>query len=228
MLHGEWEFRVQGAYFAKVWDPDRMVSAVGPKGDVEALLGIDFGDRPGKQVEYLILADEHHVSGLPMLYVWDEYVAPPGRELPEHDADGALAMLDRAGLRWLDLRSAMADRPHKAGRGDQKSAKDMQAAVAKRLGIEYSAVQPPIRVAKAGAGRGAGSVGTRSRWLHQHMARGLVRVHPRCKRLIEAAPKYSPWSDDQWKDPFDALLYGVDRYTFAARPRGARQVVGIH
>lgn len=228
VIHGEWEFRLEGAYFEKVWDPARMVTESPPTGDYEELLGIDFGDRPGKQIVLYILVDEHGgARGHPHVHVEDGYVGVTGRETNEDDAEGTLRMLKRHRSKWASLRGAMADRAHKAGRGDQKSATDLARAIAAELGLELHQLDPPIRVAKRGRGRGAGSVTTRSRWLHGQMARGNFTVHPRCKRLIEAIPKYSPWSDDDWKDPLDALLYGLDRYVYAAERRSSGRSVDV-
>lgn len=220
VVHGGWEFRSEGAYFAKVWDPSRMVTEALPTSEVEAVLGIDFGDRPGKQVILLILVDERGGQGNPGIYVLDEYVAQREGATVEDDARGALAMLHRHGWAWSELKYVLSDRDHKAGRHDKKGAGELQAAVAAQLGLEFRQVNPPVHVAKRGEGRGGGSVSTRSGWLHQQMARGNVAVHPRCKLLIDALPKYRPDQDNQYKDRVDALVYGLDRYTY----RGFRRV----
>lgn len=224
-LDGGWEFRTEGGYFASVWDPARMVTENPPTGEYEELLGIDLGDRPGKQyVGYILVDETGGARGYPHVHIEDEYVGETGRETNEDDAIATLRMLKRHRSKWASLRSAMSDRAHKAGRGDQKSATDLARAIAAELGLTLEQLEPPIRVAKRGRGRGAGSVSTRSRWLHGQMARGNVTVHPRCKRLIEAIPKYSPWVDDDWKDPLDGVLYGLDRYIYATQRRTGRVV----
>ena len=225
VIHGEWEFRTEGGYLATAWDPTKMIRPTPPSTAVETLIGIDIGDRPGKQIVLLVLVDEHHPSGHPYVYVWDEYVAVTGRETPEDDARGILGMLRRNNTSWSDLKYALSDRAHKAGTGEQKSAKDLQAQVAKILGIPYRLLKPAVWVAKEGEGRGAGSVLTRSRWLFHQMVRGNIAVHPRCKRLIEAIPKYSPFSDDDWKDPIDALVYGLDRYIYSRIRTGPKPAI---
>lgn len=225
VIHGEWEFRTEGAYFEKVWNPARMVVESMPRGDWAEHLGIDFGDQPGKQIGLYILVDPTGGrGGHPRVHVEDEYVGTTGRETNEDDARGILRMLRERGTKWSKLDGVMSDREHKAGRGDQKSAGDLQRAVAEQLELEFHQVKPAVRVAKRGRGRGSGSVRTRSRWLHGVMARGNFTVHKRCERLRAALPKYSPWNDDEWKDPLDALLYGVDKYIYAAErgSRGAR------
>lgn len=221
VIHGGWEFRLEGAYFEKVWNPAKMVREA-PLGEYEELLGIDFGDQPGKQIVLYIMVDEGGGNrGYPHIHVEDEYIGLTGRETNEDDAIGVLKMLARNRTKWAALKSAMADRAHKAGRGDQKSATDLARAIARELRIDFRALNPPIWVAKRGRGRGAGSVLTRSRWLHGQMARGNFTVHPRCQRLLASIPKYSPWSDDDYKDPLDGLVYGVDRYIYAPQKRAA-------
>lgn len=224
VIHGEWEFRLDGAYLSKVWHPERMITTRPPAGNYEIELGIDFGDRPGKQVILDIrVAEGLGRGGHPLIYVNHEYIGSTGYETPEDDARGVLNLLAQSQCEWRDLRGAFSDRAHKAGRPDTKSANDLAKAISKQLGLaDWRDLDPPIRVAKRGRGRGAGSVGTRSRWLHSQIARGNFFVNPRCKRLIEALPKYNPWRDDDYKDPIDALVYGLDRYIYQAlRPGGA-------
>jgi hypothetical protein len=222
VIHGEWEFRQEGAYLAKVWRPDRMILETPPDLQYEVEIGIDFGDAPGKQIILDIrVADGAGAGGYPYVFVLSEYVGETGHETPEDDARGLLAMLARSRTSWSEVHSASADRVHKAGRPDKKSAQELQKAIAAELGLgNWKLLDPPVRVAKRGAGRGAGSLGTRSRWLHAQMARGNVAIHPRCTRLLEAIPKYSPWKDNDWKDPLDALVYGLDRYIYSGLRRG--------
>lgn len=223
VIHGEWEFRQEGAYLAKVWHPERMILERPPDYEYECEIGIDFGDRPGKQIILDIrVADGAGVGGYPYIYVIGEYIGRTGYETPEDDARGLLEMLARSRTSWSEVRGANADRVHKAGRPDKKSAQELQQALARQLGLtDWKQLDPPVRVVKRGMGRGKGSVGTRSRWLHAQMARGNLAVHPRCQRLIEAIPRYSPWKDNDSKDPLDALVYGLDRYIYAGAVRSA-------
>lgn len=224
-IHGEWETRSVDGYFDGAWDPTRMVHDRIPTGDVRLVLGIDHGDRPGKQCVYLIAVDEQHASGHPDVYVLDEYVGTLGTETPEDDARGVIAMLRRSGLGWSDLHRAMGDRVHKPGKGQQKSNTDLGAQIAKQLRVPE--LRPPILTAKRGEGRGNGSVGIRSRWLHQQMVRGLFAVHPRCARLVESIPRYTG-RDDDWKDPIDAIVYGLDPYVYGTwRARVVRSTLRV-
>lgn len=211
ILDGDWETRYQGAYFDGAWKGQGLVDSHihtrAPRGTVRVCIGIDHGHRPGKQVIYIILVDEEHVSGHPNVYVLDEYVDEGGAALPERDARGLLSMLDRHGMTWSSVDHAFGDRVHLPGSGSQKSNRDLQVQIAKILKISPDDVHPPIRTVKKGAD--SRSVG--ERWLYQAMVRGTFGVHPRCRRLIEAIPKYTG-RDDEWKDPIDALRYGLSPY----------------
>lgn len=223
VIDGEWEFRAEGAYFEGAWDPLRMVHPNPPTCEVRVMLGIDHGDRPGKQVAVLIVVDEEHggIGGHPYMYVIDEYVAHAGHSLPEDDARGILAMIRRHGWEWKDVSKALGDRPMSVGRGQQKSNRDLQAQLAKLVGVPRDSLRPRIDTAKRGEGRGAGSVGQRSRWLHQQMARGKFEVHPRCETLIAALPKYIGTPTDPAKDIVDAIVYGLDPYVYGQWKKGA-------
>lgn len=225
VIHGEWEFRQEGAYLSKVWTPERMLVERAPAYEYETEIGIDWGDRPGKQIVLDIrVAESAGAGGYPYIHVFNEYVGVSGNETPEDDARGVLDMLASSGVSWSEVRGAHADRAHKAGRPDTKSAQELSRALAHLLGLrDWRSLSPPIRVAKRGQGRGKGSLVTRSRWLHSQMARGNVTIHPRCKRLIEAIPKYTPWKDNDYKDPIDALVYGLDRYIY----QGVRHAAAV-
>ncbi len=220
-VHGEFEFRLEGAYFEKVWNATQMVADEPPDVAMEAVIGIDFGDRPGKFVAHLMFVDEvNQGTGRPFVYVADSYVATTGRETIEDHAKAILKMLRKHRWKWHELKYVLSDRDHKAGRADVISAWKLQAAIAAELGLDPRALSPQILIAKRGEGRGDGSVGTRSGWLHEQMAHGNFAVDKRCERLIEAIPKYSPFRpDEEWKDQIDAVVYGLDRYTYADRRR---------
>jgi hypothetical protein len=189
-----------------------------------ACLGIDHGSRPGKQTAVLMLVREHE-DGVG-IYVLDEYVDRAGTATPADDASGILAMLHRHRLQWRDLHSAYGDRVHMQGRAEQKSNKDLGVQIAKQLRVPFSDLAPGIRTAKRGAGRGSGSAETRSRWLYHRIVRDAFLVHPRCTRVLEAIERYT-LRDDDFKDPIDAIVYGLDPFTFRGPARGHGGVVVV-
>lgn len=215
-LDGEWETRYQGAYFDGAWRgpnaADSHVHANIPRGSAKVCIGIDYGHKPGKQVAYLVLVFEQHVSGYPYIYVLDEYVDKEGSALPEKHARGILAMLERnrvgsRKLSWRHVDYATGDRPHDVGRGSQLSNKDLMVAIGKVLGVYWRDLLPRIRTVS----KFEQSVDAGERYLYQAMQRGNFGVHPRCERLIDSIPKYCR-VDDGPKDPIDALRYAIMPY----------------
>lgn len=217
VIDGEWETRSLDRYFAvfRHGGAQSHVHDRVPTWDVDLVLGVDHGSAPGKQIAVLLCVwqDDEQVH----VYVLDEYTDASGTATPAGDARGILSMLERHGLSWADLAFAGGDRVHLPGRAEQKSNKDLQAQVARLLGCAPDAVQPPIRTAKRGTGRGAGSVQTRSRWLyHRMLEEDGFAVHPRCARVVEAMSRYD-LRDNEFKDPVDAIVYGLDPWIFARR-----------
>lgn len=238
VIHGEWEMRSMGRYFdCFISMPDAPGAHVHdriPLGRLTVCLGIDHGDRPGKQIALLVVVappkKERDPKGNwrevpPQVYVLDTYEDTAGSALPEDDARGILDMLRRHGMQWASLDHARGDRVHRPGTGAQKSNKDLQAQIAKRMRIPSPDLRPPIRTAKRGEGRGAGSVMVGSRWLYHQMVRdGGFGIHPRNARLIKALDNYDPVVDDDNKDPVDALRYALDGFIFGQWKPGSTVV----
>jgi hypothetical protein len=234
-IHGEWEMRSVERYFVHFREGggDSHVHRRIPTVEVDLCLGIDHGSKPGKQIAVLIAVWRDESRGPWRIYVVDEYTDATGRATPRDDARGVLKMLDRSGIRWDELSFCGGDRVHDPGSAQQKSNRDLAAAVAaelERRGDKATDAElfPPIRTIKRGQGRGAGSVGVRSRWLfHRTCEDGGFGVHSRCVRVIGAMQRYD-LRDTEWKDPIDAIVYGVDPYIFGAGlpARGARVELG--
>ena len=221
VLDGEWEYRVKGNWFDGAWDERAMVHANLPEGNVKIWLGIDYGNRPGKQCAYLGCQWTNR-AGQDCVYVLDEYCDETGTAVTEDDAKGVLEMLKRNNIGWhpptkkdpngLDF--AHGDRVHMQGSAQQKSNNDLMKALCKLLRRQPRTLMPPIETVKRGEGRNQGSPMVGSRWLFALMVKGRFGVNPRCKRLIAAIPKFHPKKDDDNKDPIDALRYGLDPWVF--------------
>lgn len=216
VVHGEWEFRALEAYFAKSWNPATMIrDASGRTGAAHIVLGIDWGDAPGKQMLVLALVYEQP-SEHPMVFVLDELDDPDGIETPEVTADRLVEMLARHGLTWADLDFVGADREHMPRTARSRGASSLALALQRKLRLRsVRDLKPPISTVKRGPGRGAGSATKRAKWLHYQMIRGKFAAHPRCVRVIEAIPLFKLGEDDGMKDPLDAVFYGLDPWTFA-------------
>lgn len=215
-IHGEWEMRLAARYFTTFVSsgPGSHVTRAVPDVDMEPLIGIDHGHRPGKQVAYLVGVWRREDG--PCVAVLDEYCDEVGTASPEDDARGVLAMLERQGWTWQrDLKAANGDRVHMPGKEGKKSNRDLQAHIARVLRVAPDALSPRIDTSKHGEGRGRGSVEVGEKWLFHLMGRpGAFSVHPRCKRLIDALDKYT-MADDDYKDPIDALRYALAPFIFA-------------
>jgi hypothetical protein len=218
VIHGEWPGDdVSGAYFAGAWDPEQMVWDAIAGDDDDLVLGIDHGDRPGKQYAVLLAVDD--TGEMPVVHALDEYVDETGRASPADDARGILAMLSRHGADWSRLKFAGGDRVHLPGTGAQKSNRDLEAQIAKLLRVPQRGLRPQIRTVKAGEGRGAGAPSVGCRWLWQTMTGRRFTVHPRCKRLLTALPRFvlRPGLDDEHKDAVDGVRYALDPWIFRRR-----------
>lgn len=222
VVHGEWEFRALGAYFDGAWDPGRLVYRASIAPTDKLILGIDHGDRPGKQVAVLLAVDDRGED--PVVHLVDLYRDVKGLASPKDDARGILAMLAHHGVTWDRLRFAGGDRVHLPRSGRQKSNRDLAYQLAKLLGVRE--LSPPIYTIKRGPGRGAGSLSIGSRWLFHAMVAGRFSVSPEVEFALEAIPRYTLDDDDKgYKDVVDAVRYGLDRYIFAKmRPMGRQDL----
>lgn len=225
VVHGEWETRSVDRYFSQFRDGggDAHVHARVPEEEVDLALGIDHGSRPGKQIAVLMAVWRDRPDRPWRVYVVDEYTDPTGQATHADDARGILAMLGRHSVRWRDLSFAGGDRVHEQGTPNQKSNRDLMGALRRELvrmdqldpGAEIS---PQVRTIKRGTGRGHGSVGVRSKWLyHRTCEAGGFGLHPRCKRVIAALSRYD-LRDNEWKDPIDAVVYGLDPWIYGSGP----------
>lgn len=211
-VHGEWEFRLGGAYFDRAWDESKLVYDAAIEDTDHLVLGIDHGDRPGKQVAVLMAVDDR--GELPSVHVVDHYRDEVGLASPLEDARGILDMLTRHRIPWSRLKFAGGDRVHLPGSARQKSNRDLAAQLRKLLGVRQ--LSPEIRTVKRGEGRGQGSLRVGMRWLFHAMVAGRFSVAPRCEHLIQAGPKVQLLDDDDgYKDLFDAIRYGLDSWIFA-------------
>jgi hypothetical protein len=220
VLDGRWEERGVDRYFDCFVQRQGLasshVSEKVPTGKFQLCLGIDHGDRPGKQIALLIAVQEID-SRYVRVWVLDEYVDDTGQAQPEQDAQGILDMLGRWGWGWENLDFAMGDRVHLPKSDRRKSNRDLTQHLCDLLRVR--SLKPRIFTAKRGEGRGKGSVGVGARWLYLAMARpGAFSVQPRCKRFIEACNAWKgPGPDSPEKDPIDAARYGLDKYIFGNR-----------
>jgi phage terminase large subunit-like protein len=213
VLHGEWECRVQGRYFAAFSDVAHVSDEL-PQGKVQLRFGVDHGDgRNFSQAAYLCAVrtgeDHDHV------WVLDEYIAD-GSTTSRQDAAGVWDMLRRNGMGWHSIDKAHGDRSW-AGKQGATSRKDnakLMQELSRMVGAAGE-LRPRIKTVKRGQGRGRHSIDAGGRYLHQLMVTpGAFTVHPRCERLIQSLNRWD-YTDSEWKHAIDALRYALDDRIFA-------------
>jgi phage terminase large subunit-like protein len=177
VIGGAWEADSLDRYFAS-WDPS-MVSEDMPTGEVEIGLGIDHGEDAGKECA-LLIAVERSDRQHPRIWFLDEYVSP-GHTGIDADAMAILDMIERAGLQPEAVDVAVGDH-NSAGKSQAGYGINalMTESLARQCGRPESS--PPFRIGPAR--KGPGSVIYTSRLLHAAMVKGDLKVHPRCKNLV--------------------------------------------
>jgi hypothetical protein len=214
VVHGEWDVRAVDRYYThwtgQIGDP--------PDADLWTATGFDHGSAPGKQCCVLVQVLDRGPMEYPHVYVLAEWSDETGRQTPRGDARATLDMLRRWGLTWAHLDDACGDR---ALTYSKKPAKRSNAILARWLGklTGKSRLHPPIRTAKRGMGRGAGSADIRRRWLHYLTVEQLLTVHPSCERVLQALDTWDGTDRHPAKDVLDALFYALDRWTFSRTKR---------
>lgn len=223
VINGGWDEVVTDGRFSDTFSESKHVHDFTLDGKEVLSLGLDHGSQAFTETGLLVAVDERHEY--PHVYVVDEYVAPENSP-PEDDARAVLAMLARHRLTWSQLKRVTGDITHYGGRGriNRKSNKDLAYELAREMKLaKGQALKPPIWTAKTGAGSNPrGSIYRGENWLHRALLRdGQLTIHPRCKNLREAMPKYRGGSTDPYGHLVDALRYGLDHWINRGQTRTA-------
>lgn len=225
-LDGEWEYRSTDRIFT-AWDPDSMISADLPEGEVDLVFGMDHGEGDFREAAVLACVE---TGEYPRVHVIDEYFSD-GRTTTAQDAEGVADMFRRNGLRWSDLSSARGDKPT-TGKIGRKSNLELSAELSRvfrRWGhlVRNQELKPPIWTAKTGTlGVGNKTLWRGCEWLHRAMVRRDFAVHPRCTRLIESIEKWAGETTSEYKDAIDALRYATWNYAIRGNLRLDRNELG--
>jgi hypothetical protein len=239
LLDGEWEFRSVGRAF-HMFDATRHVKPPPVAVEEEHLVaGLDHGGDVireringkrtmllGRQCAILAVVQRWPGETHPRVHVLD-CVRATRETTPDEDAEAFLEMLRRNGEEWSSLDRVLGDRVHMAGSAKRKGNRDFQVAMSKRLKLRGpDALVPPVRTAKRGTGRGAGSVNQGCRWLmHRMIEPNGFSISPQATGLIEALLHWDLTPNSPWKDPIDALRYALDEEIFGAQ--AARQLLTL-
>lgn len=211
--HGDWRESASGAYY-QLWTGKDTEPTKDQWLNGRLLLGIDHGDRPGKQVAVLCLMAEPGPLEQPYLWVLDEYRPSVGNTTSEEDAAGILSMLRRWGWSWSNLHYACGDRDHRAQTANAKGNSRLARHLIAQLGFNNEVLKPRLNNAKQGEDRGAGSLAARARSLHDVVAKDRLFVLPTAPSVRASLLNWDGESDDHWKDPLDALFYALNEWTF--------------
>ena len=224
VCHGEWEFKAVDRMFTAFTDAMVGTARPPPGVAVHVRLGMDHGDKVGKQYGVLLFLLPGPTPDQDEVWCVDE---TPETEHSTEFADAAevLAMLSRSGLTWAQVDEATGDRSYERG-STKKSNADLQRAIARHLRQPSDKIVQ-IRTAKRTIDTGRQSVDQGIRYLHRLMCGGRFHVHPRCARLSEALKRWDGrqkqsrstgkgvFVDSYFKDPIDAVRYGLESRVFA-------------
>lgn len=213
-LDGEWERRTEGQFF-KCFDPHRHISTLLPNVSLEWFLGIDFASADRELGMAAVLTGvqtylDDKKRKQTKLFVLDEIVLP-GTSSMETFATAIIKAIEERGLQWRDLDGVFADNPVKS-RYVTASKIELGKWIARLIGVSHETMRPRILSAKEGLGGGgvtARSKDQRCRWLYGEISADRVRVHPRCKTVIEGLDKWDYGDRHPLKDALDALMYGL-------------------
>jgi phage terminase large subunit-like protein len=214
VVHGEWDYRAVDRYFTH-WTDQRGYP---PAEDLWTGVGFDHGSAPGKQCGVLIQVQDRGPYEYPRVWVLDEWTDPLGDHTDRADAAATLKMLDEHGLQWGHLNDACGDRELTwSTAAAKKSNSALHRQIRQQLGKRR--VHPPIRTAKKGKGRGAGSADIRAKFVHHLTVEELLTISPRCATLLQAMSEWDGTARHPAKDVLDAMFYALDSWTYRARKR---------
>lgn len=205
-IYGEWEGVEPNRWLAS-FGADNLCNVV-PEGNYRLVIGLDHGERAGRQVA-VIAAMTRSID--PDIWILGEYVSK-GSTTPLEDAQGIQAALKQIGFTLLHVDEA---------RGDHNTAGKSQAGIGINALLEQSFAvlmghpqhAPPFRVYPAT--KGAGSVEYGARLLNSLFLRRKLYIHEKCENLIKSLKYWDGTKNtDDFKHLIDALRYCVvDEYS---------------
>jgi phage terminase large subunit-like protein len=223
ILDGEWETRPEGVFYS-CFDTKKHVSdavRLDPRqGPIRWALGFDYAAANRdfghcvslSQVQVRNVNDGTRDRVVTAVYTVDELTLH-GSATTAQSAIQTVAMLQRHGLRWIDLYSVHGDNPV-ASRWVEKSNMDTMRAIAKEIGVSPSALSPRILNAKDHV-KATGSFDAWCRWVYERLANGEMMVHPRCTNTIKGFGKWDYTKDHPFKDILDAQRYALKPWVFS-------------
>lgn len=237
VCHGEWHFAADNPIFSHFYTsgPRSHVVDADPDLEWDLYLGLDHGMRQHAQVALLI--GVHWPGGRrgrgrgepPIVHIIDEVVQDVATT-EDDDAEAVLAMLERHGLTWQDLRGAYGDIPHhgsnRKGSIAKKSNARLEAALQRHPRAKFHGIRRgnmgkcKIENAKRGAAAHAGAPAHACTFLHRLMVRdGHFSVHRRCEHTIKSIQVYDMTPNSEASHLVDCLRYGLKPIIFGNMTR---------
>lgn len=222
-LDGEWEYRVDGAYF-RTFGPKNLASAqarLSGVGRRMLLLGLDYAAADREQGLCSVLSEvlelpRRSAAARPRYEVLalDEVVLP-GSATHEQLALGIKAMLTRNGLDWKDLAAVHGDNPAQSLTGRKVGNSSMASALAEVLDLAGAkSLTPPIKNAKEG-GNNKHVFDFSLRWVYEAVTEGRLWVRrDRCPCLWAAFEQWDYDPKHPGKDVLDAFRYSLKPVIF--------------
>jgi phage terminase large subunit-like protein len=219
VLDGAWEIRPEGVFFVN-FDRAKHVSATmrldPARAPVVWAIGIDYAAAPREYGQTAMLCQVQTTRDVrgrtrEAILVTDEVVMAGTASNAQFAAE-VVAMLRRHGVEWRDVAHVHGDNPV-VSRWVEKSNLETMRAIARELGVGAAALQPRIRNAKEGRMNTA-MLDAGCRYLYEHIADGLLIVHPRCSLLIDAIETWDYGRDHPGKDRIDAVRYALKPFIF--------------
>jgi hypothetical protein len=215
VVHGGWQVVHRDRSFG-AWDEALIIRDESetyratpiPKTD-EVLIGIDYGEAPGRLVIELMIR-----SG-PEIWVLSEWCGEGG-ETPLEIAQATVKMLRDWGLELKHVSNLVGDVNSAGVHGAGQKMNELVQEILRQLGA------PKLEIETAFKTRG--SVDERFTLMNWAMAQGRLHIHESCARLLESVRTHrkSLINAAYLKDPIDAVWYAAADTFRAARPTPMR------
>jgi len=223
-LDGDWETRSEGQWF-DCFDEGRHVTSHFPSAELRWYMGVDYAraDRDLGMCAVLVgveEVEEEEGEHRPHMWVLDEVVMR-GTATMEMFAARIRKMLSNYGFAWSDLDGVYGDNPVKS-RHQISSNIELAKALSRKYRVPPHQLRPKLLSVKEGggaSGRMRRSKDLRSRWMYAQMAADRVRIHPRCRTLIDGLQSYDYSDKHKYKDITDAWMYGLKDLWTTTRAR---------
>lgn len=211
-LEGSWDVGVplDGRIFEHFGE-NHISDSPCPAGQYKFSIGIDHGHHPNSQCAILVAISEDDKT----IYVLDEYFAAGGEKesgTARRHARAIIAMIQRNGLKTLQINRWTGDRPHGGGKHGGRMSNALLRSALEHV-LDYPQGSCPFRIHTAHKPRWSVYYGCQL--IHEAMVQGRFVVNPKCKRLIRSLSSWTLKKSgamdrlSEWKHAIDSLRYAI-------------------